>query len=126
MRYGLMSGILWGLDTVVLGIALSMSPYVGTLEAVAFASIASSFLHDFFCAAWHGTSEDVTYGAMYTIWTREDGDNNEIPERFRAQSGDIILLYHTLDYWTDEIHVGEYYERGLPTVSGKDVVPLWT
>lgn len=52
MRYGLMSGILWGLDTVVLGIALSMSPYVGTLEAVAFASIASSFLHDFFCAAW--------------------------------------------------------------------------
>ena len=52
MRYGLMSGILWGLDTVVLGIALGMSPYIGTLEAVAFASIASSFLHDFFCAAW--------------------------------------------------------------------------
>lgn len=52
MRYGLMSGILWGLDTVVLGIALSMSPYIGTVEAIAFASIASSFLHDFFCAAW--------------------------------------------------------------------------
>lgn len=52
MKYGLTSGILWGLDTVVLGIALGMSPYVGTLEAVAFAAIASSFLHDFFCAAW--------------------------------------------------------------------------
>ena len=78
----------------------------------------------FFCAAWHGTSEDVTYGAMYTIWTREDGDSNEIPERFRAQDGDIVLVYHTLDYWTDEIPVGEYYGRGLPTVSGKDV-PLW-
>ena len=26
MKYGLFSGILWGLDTVVLGIALSMSP----------------------------------------------------------------------------------------------------
>ena len=52
MRYGLTSGILWGLDTVVLGIALSMSPYIGTLEAIAFASIASSFLHDFFCAIW--------------------------------------------------------------------------
>lgn len=24
----------------------------------------------------------------------------------------------------DEIPVGEYYDRGLPTVSGKDV-PLW-
>lgn len=52
MRYGLTSGILWGLDTVVLGIALSMSPYIGTIEAIAFASIASSFLHDFFCAIW--------------------------------------------------------------------------
>ena len=52
MRYGLLSGILWGIDTVVLGIALSTSPYIGTVEAIAFASIASSFLHDLFCAAW--------------------------------------------------------------------------
>lgn len=52
MKYGLLSGILWGLDTVVLGIALSMSPYIGTVEAIAFASIASSFLHDFICAIW--------------------------------------------------------------------------
>ena len=36
MKYGLFSGILWGLDTVVLGIALSMSPYIGTAEAIAF------------------------------------------------------------------------------------------
>lgn len=52
MKYGLFSGILWGLDTVVLGIALSMSPYIGTAEAVAFAAIASSFLHDAGCAIW--------------------------------------------------------------------------
>lgn len=52
MKYGLFSGILWGLDTVVLGIALSMSPYVGTAEAIAFAAIASSFLHDAGCAIW--------------------------------------------------------------------------
>lgn len=77
----------------------------------------------FFCTAWHGPSEDVTYGAMYTIWSREGGDN-DIPERLREQDGEIILSYHTLDYWTDEIPVGEYNERGLPTVSGKDV-PLW-
>ena len=50
MKYGLFSGILWGLDTVVLGIALSMSPYIGTAEAIAFAAIASSFLHDAGCA----------------------------------------------------------------------------
>lgn len=52
MKYGLFSGILWGLDTVVLGIALSMSPYIGTPEAIAFAAIASSFLHDAGCAIW--------------------------------------------------------------------------
>lgn len=52
IRYGLGSGILWGLDTVVLGIALSMSPYIGTVEAIAFAAIASSALHDIFCAIW--------------------------------------------------------------------------
>ena len=50
MKYGLFSGILWGLDTVVLGIALSMSPYIGTAEAIAFAAIGSSFLHDAGCA----------------------------------------------------------------------------
>lgn len=52
MKYGLFSGILWGLDTVVLGIALSMPPYIGTAEAIAFAAIASSFLHDAGCALW--------------------------------------------------------------------------
>lgn len=52
MRYGILSGILWGLDTVILGIALTMHPYVGTAEALTFAAIASSFLHDAFCSLW--------------------------------------------------------------------------
>ena len=52
MKYGLTSGILWGLDTVILGIALSMVPFIGTAEAIAYAAIASSFLHDALCAIW--------------------------------------------------------------------------
>ena len=52
MRFGLFSGILWGLDTVVLGIALSMAPFIDTPEAIAFAAFASSFLHDAACAIW--------------------------------------------------------------------------
>ena len=52
----------------------------------------------FFCAAWRPDGKgNVTYGAMYTIWTRENGGSNGIPERLRAQDGEIILLYHTLD-----------------------------
>ena len=52
MGYGLNSGLLWGLDTVILGIALSMAPYVGTAEALAFAAIVSAAFHDVFCAVW--------------------------------------------------------------------------
>lgn len=52
MRFGLLGGMLWGLDTVILGIGLALAPYVGTAEALAFASIAGSFLHDAFCAVW--------------------------------------------------------------------------
>lgn len=52
MRFGLFSGVLWGLDTVVLGIALSMAPFIDTPEAIAFAAVASSFLHDAACAIW--------------------------------------------------------------------------
>ena len=52
MKFGLTSGLLWGLDTVVLGIGLAMSPFIGTAEAIAFAAIASAALHDIFCAIW--------------------------------------------------------------------------
>lgn len=52
MKYGLMSGCLWGLDTVILGIALTTVPFIGTAEAIALGAIVSSALHDVFCALW--------------------------------------------------------------------------
>ena len=52
MRYGLLSGLLWGLDTVVLGIALVMAPYDGTPEALAYAAIVAAFFHDAACAVF--------------------------------------------------------------------------
>ena len=52
MGFGLLGGMLWGLDTVILGIGLAMAPYIGTPEAVACAAIAGAFLHDLFCAVW--------------------------------------------------------------------------
>ncbi len=52
MKYGLASGCLWGLDTVILGIALTMVPFIGTAEAIALGAIVSSALHDVFCALW--------------------------------------------------------------------------
>ncbi|WP_251197738.1 DMT family transporter [Anaerotardibacter muris] len=52
MKYGLASGCLWALDTTILAIALSMAPFIDTVEAIAFASIVSAALHDVFCAIW--------------------------------------------------------------------------
>lgn len=52
MIYGLSSGILWGLDTVLLGIALSMTPFISTDEAIFLAPFVSTFLHDLCSSIW--------------------------------------------------------------------------
>ena len=52
MIYGIMSGILWGLDTVLLGIVLSMTQFVSTEQAIFLAPFISTFLHDMFSAIW--------------------------------------------------------------------------
>ena len=52
MIYGLTSGILWGLDTVLLGIALSMTPFLSTEQAIFLSPFVSTFLHDLFSSIW--------------------------------------------------------------------------
>lgn len=52
MFHGLLAGILWGLDTVILGIALAMTPFVSTEEAIVLAPFVSTFLHDICSAIW--------------------------------------------------------------------------
>lgn len=46
MRWGIFSGALWGLDTVILGLALAFAPFLDAPEA----SLASALLHDAICA----------------------------------------------------------------------------
>ncbi len=46
MMSGLLAGITWALETVVLGLALGMSPFVSTEQAVMLAPFAATFLHD--------------------------------------------------------------------------------
>lgn len=49
MFTGLAAGILWGLDTVILGIALAMTPFE---NAALLAPFISTFLHDLFSTVW--------------------------------------------------------------------------
>ena len=72
MYYGLLSGILWAVDTVILGVALGMSPYVDSAQA----SFASAFMHDFFAAAvllvmmaQKGRLKDTLEAAKTNEWT---------------------------------------------------------
>ena len=52
MRFGILAGITWALETVVLGIALAMMPFVSTEQAVFLAPFVSTFLHDACSALW--------------------------------------------------------------------------
>ena len=52
MIAGIIAGITWAVETIILGIALAMSPFVSTEQAVMLAPFASTFLHDAFSAIW--------------------------------------------------------------------------
>lgn len=80
MRFGLFGGILWGFDTVILGIGLAMAPYFGSAEAAAFASIVGSFLHDAFCAIWLF----VYMGARHRL--------KDTLAALRTRSGKVVML----------------------------------
>ncbi|MGG7178086.1 DMT family transporter [Clostridium paraputrificum] len=49
---GVVSAIAWGGDTVMMGIVLSMVPFIETEQAILLAPIVSAFLHDSFSAIW--------------------------------------------------------------------------
>lgn len=68
MRYGIGSGALWGLDTVILAIALALNPFASDAHA----SLVSAALHDAICAlillifmAMRGRLKD-TWRAVHT------------------------------------------------------------
>ncbi len=52
MSQGLLAGLLWGLDTVILGIALSMSSFTSTEQAIFLAPFISTFIHDLCSSLW--------------------------------------------------------------------------
>ena len=52
MIAGVIAGITWALETIILGIALAMSPFASTEQAVMLAPFVSTFIHDAFSALW--------------------------------------------------------------------------
>lgn len=52
MLTGLFAGITWALETVILGVALSMTPFIKTAQAMFLAPFISTFLHDSFSSLY--------------------------------------------------------------------------
>ncbi|MGN0521865.1 MAG: DMT family transporter [Eubacterium sp.] len=80
MVIGLSAGILWALDTVILGVALAMSPFVTNTQAIFLAPFVSTFLHDFFSSIWM---------LLYTGVTKQF---KNVIRALKTRSGKFILL----------------------------------
>lgn len=80
MLTGIMAGVLWALDTVILGIALAMSPFTSTEQAIFLAPFVSTFLHDLFSTVW-----------MF-IYTGIRRQYKNVIRAFKTRSGKFIML----------------------------------
>ncbi len=67
MVYGIIAGITWALETIILGIALAMTPFVATEEAIFLAPFVSTFLHDACSAVW-ATLYNGVRGKLKNVW----------------------------------------------------------
>lgn len=80
MLAGILAGITWSLETIVLGIALAMTPFVSSEQAIFLAPFVSTFLHDACSAIWA------------TIFNGARGNLGNVWRAFRTKSGKWVVL----------------------------------
>lgn len=80
MVFGVFAGITWALETVILGIALNMTPFLNTEQAVFLAPFVSTFLHDLFSALWACLYNGVR-GNLKNVWAA-----------LKTKSGKFVML----------------------------------
>ena len=59
MFAGIMAGLTWALETIIIGFALAMTPFVSTERAIFLAPFVSTFIHDACSAIWAGIYNGV-------------------------------------------------------------------
>lgn len=67
MIFGIIAGITWALETIILGAALAMTPFVSTEQAVFLAPFVSTFLHDACSAVWSAVYNGI-HGNLKKVW----------------------------------------------------------
>ncbi len=81
MFFGITAGITWAIETVVLGVALAMSPFCSTEQAVFLAPFVSTFLHDACSAIW-ATIYNGVRGNLKKVWRAA----------FKTSGGKFVML----------------------------------
>ena len=67
MFAGIVAGITWAIETIVLGIARAMSPFCSTEQAIFLAPFVSTFIHDACSAIW-ATAYNGVRGNLKNVW----------------------------------------------------------
>ena len=80
MIYGVLAGVTWALETIILGVALAMSPFVETEQAIFLAPFVSTFLHDACSAIW-AMLYNAVRGNLKNVW-----------KAFKTKSGKFVVL----------------------------------
>lgn len=80
MIYGILAGVTWALETIILGVALAMTPFVSTEQAIFLAPFVSTFLHDACSAIW-ATLYNGIRGNLKNVW-----------KAFKTKSGKFVVL----------------------------------
>lgn len=80
MFAGIIAGITWALETVILGIALGMTPFCSTEQAIFLAPFVSTFLHDACSAIWA------------TAYNAARGNLGNVLRAFRTKSGKWVAV----------------------------------
>ena len=80
MFAGIIAGITWAVETIILGIALAMSPFVSTEQAVFLAPFVSTFIHDALSAIWS------------CIWNGTRVNLGNVVKALKTKSGRYVAL----------------------------------
>lgn len=80
MIAGIIAGITWAIETIIIGIALSMTPFVSTEQAIFLAPFVSTFIHDAFSAIWA------------CIWNGIRGNLPKVGKALKTKSGRFVAL----------------------------------
>jgi drug/metabolite transporter (DMT)-like permease len=78
--YGLTSGLFWAIDTILIGLVLSLGSFTSTEQIIFVAPLLATFLHDFTSVFW------------MMILLRSKGELGEAFSKIRTRDGRFVML----------------------------------